>query len=308
MRSRALPCPRLILPVLALTLANWAVLTSEALAQMEDVTLETTLLEDHLAMIEGRGGNLAVYAGEDGVFLVDDQYAPLSKKIRAAVAELSDQSVRFVLNTHWHGDHTGGNESFGGGGSLIVAHDNVRERMSTDQFSEIFDRNTPASPDVALPVVTFTDELSFHLDGREIRVFHVPHAHTDGDGVVHFVDDNVIHTGDIFFNGWYPFIDSSSGGRIDGVLDGVDRILELCDADTRIIPGHGALADVEDLRRYRALLVYVRDGIQASLDRGEDLETFLASAPLAEYEEVWGQAFLDGPRFLEIVHGEMSSR
>lgn len=291
-----------------IALAIPALLVAPASSQMDDVVLETTRLEDHLAMIEGRGGNLAVYAGEDGVFLVDDQYAPLSEKIRAEIATLSDQPVRFLLNTHWHGDHTGGNESFGSSGSLIVAHDNVRERLATEQVSEFFDRTTPPSPEAALPVVTFDEEVSFHLDGREIRVFHVPHAHTDGDAVVHFVDDDVIHTGDLFFNGLYPFIDAESGGRIDGVLAGVDRILDLCSEETRIIPGHGPLASVDDLRTYRAMLADLHQKLEDSLARGESFETFMEGDPTAQYEEAWGQAWLSGRQFLEIVHGEMRRR
>jgi len=175
-------------------------------------------VSEGLYMLQGAGGNIAVSVGEDAVFLVDDQYAPLTPKIKAAVAALTDKPIKFVLNTHWHGDHTGGNENLGSGGTLIVAHDNVRRRMSTEQFNAFFNRKTPPAPKAALPVVTFAESVRFHINGEEIHAFHVPPAHTDGDSIVHFTRANVIHTGDLFFNGLYPFIDVASGGGIDGMI------------------------------------------------------------------------------------------
>ncbi|MEO1310678.1 MAG: MBL fold metallo-hydrolase, partial [Pseudomonadota bacterium] len=172
-----------------------------AQSQFDGVTIRTTELADGVYMLEGAGGNMAVSVGPDGVILIDDQFAPLSERIQAAIGELSDLQVRFVLNTHWHGDHTGGNEAFGATGAVIVAHDNVRERMSVDQFNDLLGRETKAGDPAALPVVTFTDQVTFHLNGRPVEVVHVPAAHTDGDSIVRFVGSNVVHAGDVFFSG-----------------------------------------------------------------------------------------------------------
>jgi glyoxylase-like metal-dependent hydrolase (beta-lactamase superfamily II) len=206
----------------------------------ESVEIKTTRVASGIYMLEGRGGNLGVSIGSDGAFLIDDQFAPLTEKILAAIRKLSGAPIRFVLNTHWHGDHTGGNENLGKAGALIVAHENVRERMSVEQFIEAFGRRVDPSPPGALPVVTFTDAVTFHLNGDEIHAFHVPPAHTDGDSIVHFRIANVVHTGDTYFNGRYPFIDLSTGGTIDGVIAAADRLLELCDTETRIIPSRDA--------------------------------------------------------------------
>jgi glyoxylase-like metal-dependent hydrolase (beta-lactamase superfamily II) len=195
---------------------------SSVAQDFDKVELKTTAVGGSVHAIFGRGGNIGVSAGEDGVFLIDDQFAPLSDKIKAEVAALGAGEVRFIVNTHWHFDHTGGNEIFGADGALIVAHDNVRERMSVDQFIAAFDREVPASPKVALPVVTFDDGVTFHLNGDTIRVIHVPHAHTDGDAIVHFSTANVIHAGDTVWTSGYPFIDTGSGGSIDGVIAAAD--------------------------------------------------------------------------------------
>ncbi len=249
----------------------------------------------------GVGGNLGVSIGDDAVFVIDDQYAPMTPKITAAIKALTDKPVQFVLNTHWHGDHTGGNENFGKAGSLIVAHENVRKRLSTDQFIQLFKMTVPASPKAALPVVTFTSDLTFHLNGDEIFVFHVPKAHTDGDAIVIFRNSNVIHMGDLFFNGWYPFIDTSSGGTPDGVIAAVDRALALADDKTRIIPGHGPVCGKADLKAYRDMLATVNGRVKAMMKEGKKLEDILAAKPSAEFDEHWGKAFISPGRFVEML-------
>jgi glyoxylase-like metal-dependent hydrolase (beta-lactamase superfamily II) len=257
-------------------------------------------------MLTGSGGNMAVSTGEDGVFLVDDQYAPLTEKITAAIREIQDEPVRFVVNTHWHGDHTGGNENLGEAGALIVAHGNVRRRMSVEQFQKMWGRTIPASPERALPVITFTDAVTFHVNGENVHVFHVPPAHTDGDSVVHFQGADVLHAGDIFFNGTFPFIDTESGGSIEGMIDAQERILALCGDDTVIIPGHGPIAGPEDLRNARQMLMTVRERVRSAIASGKTLEELLASDPLADLDGEWGGGFIGTPQMVTIVFADLS--
>jgi len=202
-----------------------ALAAGAALAQdFSKIEVQATKLTESVYMLTGAGGNLGVSVGEDAVFIIDDQYAPMTDKIAAAIAKITPKPVKFVLNTHWHGDHTGGNENFGKAGALIVGHDNVRKRMSVEQFIEAFNMRVPASPPVALPVVTFAHSVSFHLNGDEIRAIHMASAHTDGDAIVHFLKNDVVHMGDIYFNGMYPFIDFASGGSVDGVIAACDKV------------------------------------------------------------------------------------
>ncbi len=257
-------------------------------------------------MLTGAGGNMAVSAGGDGVFLVDDQFAPLTEKIAAAIREIQDEPVRFVVNTHWHGDHTGGNENLGQAGAVIVAHGNVRRRLSVEQFQKMRDRTIPASPEGALPVITFTDALTFHLNGESVQVFHVPPAHTDGDSVVHFQGSDVLHAGDIFFNGTYPFIDIDSGGSIEGMIEAQERILSLCGDDSVIIPGHGPIANAADLRKTRQMLMTVRNRVRNAIAGGMKLEELIASDPLADLNGEWGGGFIEPTQMLTIVYTDLS--
>jgi glyoxylase-like metal-dependent hydrolase (beta-lactamase superfamily II) len=260
-----------------------------------------------IAMLLGSGGNIGVCAGEDGVVLVDDQFAPLSERIRAAVDSISGGGpIRFVLNTHWHRDHVGGNEAFAGQGAVIVAQDNVRRRMSTVQFRATFQDTIPASPRKALPIVTFTDSVTFHLNGMELRVFHVRNAHTDGDAMVHFPAANAIHMGDCFFNGTYPVLDVSSGGTLDGMIAADDLALALVDDATKIIPGHGPLGDRAALKRFRDMLAAVRERVAPLVRRGKTLEEIVAAKPLADLDAVWGRGFMKADRFLGAVFADLS--
>lgn len=293
-----------VLTVLAVLFAGGTALAQQDFSEVE---ITSQKVSDNIWMLQGAGGNLGVSAGPDGVFLIDDQYAPLTEKIRTAIGEISDKPVRFILNTHWHGDHTGGNENFGKAGALIVAHDNVRERMSVDQFMAAFNNQVPASPDVALPVVTFTDAVTFHLNDDDIHAFHVPPAHTDGDSAVHFRNDNVLHSGDLFFNGFYPFIDVGSGGNVQGMIDAADRLLGLIDEDTKIIPGHGPLATRADLVEFRDMLQGIRDAVAPLVAQGMSLEEVQAENPLAPWDEAWGQGFINSERFLGIVYDSITS-
>lgn len=276
---------------------------SAAAAQgMEAVEIKTEKLSDSVYMLVGRGGNIGLSAGEDTVFMIDDQYAPLTEKIKAAVSAVSDKPIQFILNTHYHGDHVGGNEALGEAGSVIVAHENVRARLSTEQFMEFFDRKVPALPKAALPVITFTRDVTFHLNGEEIRVFHVEHAHTDGDAIIHFVNANIVHMGDVYFEGMYPFVDISGGGSIDGLIAAVKHVLAMADDKTKIIPGHGPLTDKAGMTAYYDMLSGIRDRTAKLKAEGKSLEEAQAARPTESFDEKWGQGFIKPDQFVELVY------
>ena len=269
------------------------------------VEITTQEVVPGIYMLVGAGGNIGVSVGEDGVFMIDDQFAPLTDKITAAVAALSDLPIRFLVNTHWHYDHTGGNENLGKQGVVIVAHDNVYARMSRDTEIGAFNQVVPAAPKAALPVITFNDNVTFRLNGEEIRAVHYRHSHTDGDSVIHFVNAGVIHTGDIWFNGFYPFIDVSSGGSTDGMIGSIKALIELADDDTRIIPGHGPLGGKQELRDYLAMLETVRDRMSRLIAEGRSLEEIIELRPNADYDASLGQGFIKPEQFLRILHSDL---
>ena len=287
-----------------------AILAAPAAAQdVSKIEAVATPVADGVWSIKGAGGNLGLVVGRHGAFLIDDQYAPMVPKIQAAVRGVTDQPVRFVLNTHWHGDHTGGNEAMAAAGSLVIAHDNVRKRMSSDQFIAAFDRNVPASPEAALPVVTFNDRTSFHLGGHTVHAVHIPAAHTDGDAVVHLVEADLIHTGDIVFIGLYPVVDYSSGGSLKGMADATERLLAMAGENTRFIPGHGpAVVGRKELGEYLHMLRTVQHRLEALIAEGKTLEEVLAAKPTAEFDAAWGQGFLKPDRWVEINYRGMTAR
>jgi glyoxylase-like metal-dependent hydrolase (beta-lactamase superfamily II) len=272
---------------------------------MSKVEIQTEKLSDHVYMMTGSGGNLGVSVGDDGVFLIDSQFAALTPKIQAAIAKLSTKPVRFMLNTHWHFDHTGGNENLGKAGAVIVAQENVRKRLSSEGFIAFFGMKTKAEPPIALPIVTFTRDASFHLNGEDIRAMHAPHAHTDGDTVVQFSKSDVVHMGDTFFNGLYPFIDTSSGGSVAGVLAAADRALKTVGDKTKIIPGHGPLGTKADLKAYRDMLAAVSGRIAGQIKQGKKLEEVVASKPTAQFDAKWGKGFLAPDKFVEMLYGNL---
>jgi len=265
-------------------------LLASAQQDFSKVEIKTTALRAGTHMLTGAGGNMVASAGADGTFLIDDQFAPLSDKIRVALSALSDKPLRFVVNTHWHGDHTGGNENLGKAGAVIVAHDNVRKRMSVEQL--LRGDKIPAAPGAALPVVTFASDLTLHLNGDDVRVQHVEHAHTDGDALVKFEKANVLHMGDVYFNGLYPFIDAESGGSIGGLLAAVDRGLALSNEATLVVPGHGPLSNRAELARYGAMLKNYRDRIAALKAEGRTLAQVIDSKPTAATDALLGKAFI----------------
>jgi cyclase len=270
------------------------------------VEVKVTKVAQGVYMLTGAGGNLGLCAGKDGAFLIDDQYAPLTGKIQAAIATVTDEPVKFVLNTHWHGDHTGGNENLGKAGAVIFAHENVRRRMSTEQFTAAFNDTTPASAPGALPMVTFTDAVTFHMNGEDIRVFHVDNAHTDGDAMIHFPKANVLHMGDVYFNGLFPYIDVSAGGSVKGMLGAIEIALNLADENTAIIPGHGPLSNREELTAYRDMLSTVAERMIDEIKAGKSLEEVLAMKPTAEFDETLGGKWLTPDQFVSILYSDLS--
>ncbi len=276
----------------------------------DTVQVRAQQISTTISMLTGAGGNIGVCHGGDGVFIIDDQFAPLTEKIKKAIADLTQSSapIRFIINTHWHGDHTGGNENLGKEGAVIIAHENVRKRMSEEHFNEFFKSTTPPSPKSSLPVVTFTQDVTLHLNGDDAFVFHVDPAHTDGDAIIYFSKANVIHMGDIFFWGMYPFIDISSGGSINGMIAAVDRVLPKINDETKIIPGHGTLASKKDLRAYREMLVSIRDTILSLVRRNKTLDEVIAAKPTKDFDELWGKGFLSSEKFVELVYKSLAKK
>lgn len=282
-----------------------------AVAQQQDlsqVQIGTVRVADGLYMLTGSGGNIGVSVGADGVVVIDDQFAALVDRIRAAIAEVSDKPVRLVLNTHWHFDHTGGNELLAGGGALVIAHENVRKRMSAGQFNEFFQSETPPSPAGALPVVTFTSDVTLHLNGQTIEIEHVPTAHTDGDAIVWFRELNAVHMGDTYFNGYYPFIDFGSDGNIRGMVAAVEHALERMDANTQVIPGHGPLSNAAELSTYHDMLKAVTERMEALMAQGKDVEAIVAAKPTAAFDAEWGDGFIKPDDWVRLVHRGMNAK
>ncbi|HYE26886.1 MAG TPA: MBL fold metallo-hydrolase [Allosphingosinicella sp.] len=292
-----------------LALAAAAFLAAPAVAQRDLSTVEVKVerIAPGVAVLFGAGGNIGLSYGADGNVIVDDQYAPLSEKIVAAIAAVDPDPVRFVVNTHWHGDHTGGNEAMGRRGAVILAHRNVRTRMSAEQFIAALNDRVPPSPPGALPVVTFEDGVDLHLNGDTLHVVHVVHAHTDGDSLVHWQKANVLHMGDTFFHKFsLPFIDLSSGGSIDGLIAAVDKGLAMSNETTRLIPGHGPVASKAELAAYRAMLIDVRTKVAAGVRAGRTLAQIQATKPAARYGMTDG--FIKPDQFVAFVYESLGKK
>lgn len=260
-----------------------------------DAEIGTVQVTEKIHMLTGPGGNIGVSVGEDGTLLVDDKYAPLTDRVRAALERLGPGNVKFVLNTHCHGDHTGGNEVFGRA-APIIAHANVRRRLATAGGC-----GEEAAPEGALPVITFGDSLSVHFNGEELRVIHLHHAHTDGDAVIFFTGSNAVHTGDLFFNGRFPYVDLGAGGTVRGMIRGVEKVISQVPEDAAVIPGHGPLAGVEDLRRYLEMLRETEEIVRDRRERGMGLEEAKAAGLPAEWEE-WSWGFISTSRWIETIY------
>ena len=281
-----------------------ALVAAPAAAQdFSKVQIKATALRGGTHVLTGAGGNIVASVGSDGAYIIDDQYAPLSEKILAALKAIGDQPLRFVINTHWHGDHTGGNEAMGKAGAVIMAHDNVRKRMGT--AGTFRGEAREAAPDGALPVVTFADGVSLHLNGDHVHARHVARAHTDGDSLVKFENANVLHMGDIYFNGLYPFIDLESGGSIDGFLAAIRAGVEMSDADTLVVPGHGPVSNRAELAAYGDMLQGYRDAIAAMKRDGKTLQQVIAAKPTAATDERLGKAFIKPDQLVTSIYNSL---
>ena len=270
----------------ALGLLVWPALASAQ--NFDDVEIRAIPVTENIYMLTGSGGNIGVSIGDDGTIIVDDQFAPLTDTIVAAIAQLTDNPVSFVVNSHFHYDHTDGNENFGRAGALIVAQDNSRQRMATDQVLSGSNRPQPAYEEVGLPKITFMESMRFYYNDNTIDIIHTGPGHTDGDAQVYFRDSNVIHTGDMFVRYGLPYIDHGNGGSLDGMIDALWAIAGLIDDQTIIIPGHGQLSRRTDLLEFRAMLATIRDRIKSGIARGLSVEQGIASNPARGYADPGG--------------------
>lgn len=282
---------------IALSLLSAMLLSIPVHAQddFSNVQIETVPVADGLFMLVGQGGNIGLSVGKDGAFLIDTQFAPLSEKIQAAVNAAGGRDVKFVINTHWHGDHTGGNANFAHDGATIIAQSNVRVRLVGD--------NADAA---ALPTVTFPDRVSFHWNGQDLNLTHVPNAHTDGDVIIHFANLNVFHMGDTFFNGAYPFIDLSSDGSFDGIISAAEGVLARSNAETKFIPGHGPLGDRDDLQNYVNTLKTIRSRFQSLIDQGRSEDQVVAADVTSEWDATWGAGFMNPEQFTRLAYQSLT--
>ena len=298
---------RRYLPAMAAALLGGAVAVVVAQNDMSQVEIKTEKLSDHVWVLHGAGGNIGLCSGDDGALLVDDQYAPLSARILAAVKQANDQPLHWVVNTHWHGDHVGGNENMVAAGATLIAHDRVRQRMVEGQNNKFFSRKVEPAPARALPLITFNDSTTLHVNGEDVTAFHVAPAHTDGDVIVWFPRSNVVHMGDTFFSATYPIIDLESGGSINGLIAASERVLKRIGDDTRVIPGHGPTSDKAGLQRYHDMLVGVRAAVVKLVKQGKTLDQTVAAKPTAAWDETWGKGFMKPDLFTKLIWTELSA-
>ena len=271
-------------------------------AQFGSAPIQAQKLSDTITMLSGPGGSVVVLDGPDGKVVVDTFVAPAWSRLKQTLAGLGKAPVKFVIDTHWHFDHTDNNHALHAGGATVLAHENTKQRMSQPQHLAVLDLKVPPSPAAALPQLTFKDQYKVAVNGEAVALVHVPPAHTDTDVYVHFQNANVLHTGDVFFNGGYPYIDGSTGGRISGMIAGAERILAVADNQTKIVCGHGLLGNKADLARFRDMLSTAHDRVQKLKSAGKSMPAAVAAKPFADLEPIWGKGFFNGDTFVQIVY------
>lgn len=277
-------------------------LTTVSVRAQDTVKIEALMVQQNIYMITGQGGNIGLLTGAQGSFMIDDQFAPLTEKILDVIKSVGGEQPRFLINTHFHGDHTGGNENLGNSGTLIMSHHAVRERLLNGSYIEAFGMKSGPAAEVALPVVTYSQNMHLHINGETVNIVHVAAGHTDGDSFVVFESANVVHAGDLFFNGFFPFIDAANGGSVKGVIAGVDSILALTNENSKIIPGHGALANRADLQRYRDMLAIANERLLKLRNEGMSAEDAIAQAPLEDLEKEWGGGIFTADKWIGVVY------
>ena len=280
--------------------------TASAQTDFSKVQMKATKVAGNVWMLEGAGGNIGVSVGDDGLLIVDDQFAPLADKIRAALKGIADKKLHFILNTHWHGDHTGGNVVFGPE-ATIIAHDNVRKRLATEQKSTVFNTTTPPSPKEALPVITFDQTLTVHFNGEDIRAIHYPKGHTDGDSVIFFSASNVVHLGDDFFAGRFPFVDLESGGSVEGLVKNIGELITRIPADAKLIPGHGPISTLDDLKSYHRMMQQTTEIVRGKISAGKTLDQIKSEGLPAEWAP-WGTGFIKTDRWVETIYKSLTAK
>ncbi len=275
-------------------------------AQNREVKIEPIKITESIYMLKGQGGNIGVFVGVDGVFMIDDQFAKLTPKILKAIKSITDKPVKYLINTHWHGDHTGGNQNMSKEGAVIISHNNVRKRMSVE--SVVRGRTKPASPKEALPVITFSQDMMVHFNGEDVLISHVHNAHTDGDAHIYFTNSNVIHMGDTYFQGKFPYIDLSSGGSINGYIAAVDKALLISDDNTVIIPGHRGLSNKRELQTYKEMLVTIKNRVQEAINSGKTLEEVKKDETITkEYAKDYGGWFITAEGIRETIFKSLTN-
>ncbi|MBP9925872.1 MAG: MBL fold metallo-hydrolase [Cyclobacteriaceae bacterium] len=284
------------------------VVSAMAQTNYDTIRIVPIKVTEQIYMLKGSGGNIGVLIGTEGTLMIDNQFAPLSNKINGAIKTLSPGEIKFALNTHVHGDHSGGNENFNRMGAVLVAHDNVRERMMKEQVNTSTNRTTPPRDKEAWPLITFADKINFHLNGEDIILHHFDKGHTDGDVIVQFKNANVVHTGDAFVRYGYPYIDLSNGGSINGFINTLDKILALIDDNTKVIPGHGELATKADVKKVRDGVADIRDQVAAALKKGTKIENMTSLGITDKYEREWGRGFVKGKDFVLVVAESLSGK
>lgn len=273
--------------------------------RFDNVKISTTQIKENLYVLQGAGGNIAVLTGEEGVFMIDSQFAPLGEKIKTAIGEITDTPIKYLVNTHWHGDHTGGNEVITQDGGTIIAHDNVKKNLSEDRNIAAFNRQIKAKPETYWPDITYNEQAHISVNGLTVFIQHVHNAHTDGDSFVFFEDLNVLHMGDVFFKERFPFIDLSTGGTVDGYIKAVETALMMVDEDTMIIPGHGDLANQDDLEAFLETIKAMKERVVAAVADGKSVDE-MKSMGLDEDYETWGTGFISAEKFIDTIWTDMN--